>query len=169
MNESTILILLGLGGVLFRCLLKMQSLMDDANSLNVKFGGKMYLKKDYLSISACVLSVALWYGIFGEVGNKYPYVLDFKRTLFVFAGYGGSSVIQAAFDKFGSSAKKYIRGFGDVKSNVSDMLTGIGKDASLDEVIEKGNEVTGSDVTVAPPAPKEVIVPPDSNVKPTDV
>ena len=169
MNESTVLILLGLTGAIFGCLIKMKNLQDAANSANVNFNWKTYWKKDYIAIIASIISVLIWYGVFGEWEKKYPGITDVKRTLFVVAGYSGATVIQYAFDRFTNSAKKYITGYVDVKTNIADITTGIGKEASLDRVIEKGAEATGVDVTKAPPAPKEVIVPSDSDIKPKDV
>lgn len=159
MNESFILILLGVAGVAFGCLIKMRRLQGDADSANVKFGWGMYWRKDYLAILASFLSVAIWYGVFGEWAKKYPYIIDIKRTLFVFCGYGGAELIQFGFDSFGGSAKKYIRKYVDIKTNISDMMTNVQPASTLEKVIEKGNEVTGEDVTKAPPAPKDVTVP----------
>lgn len=159
MNESIILLLLGSAGVLFHCLIKMKSLKDSAISANLNFHWwKTYVKKDGIAITTSFLSVLIWYGIFGEVGNKYPYVLDFKRTIFVFAGIAGSVIIQFAADAFTNSAKKQIQKVVDIKTNISDMAANITPTDTIEKVIEKGNELTGKDVTNAPPAPKEVEV-----------
>jgi len=155
-KESIIVIILGLIGVAYGCLRKMGKLQAEADSANVKFNRKIYWTKDRISIISSVLSVAIWYAIFGEWAKKYPGIIDIKRTLFVVAGYSGTSIIQDAFDGFTQSAKKYIRSYVDVKTNTADMMTGVSKAAPIDKVIEKGNEITGADVTKAPPAPKDV-------------
>lgn len=155
-NESFIVILLGIVGVAFNCTIKMMRLKGDADSANVKFSFGIYWRKDYIAIIAAFLSVAIWYGIFGEWAKKYPQIIDIKRTLFVVAGYSGSSIIQLAFDKFTQSAKKYISSYVDVKTNISDMVTNVSPSTTVEKVIEKGKEVTGEDVTKAPPAPKDI-------------
>lgn len=156
MNESFILITLGLVGVLFHCLGKMKTLYDSATSANLKFNWwEMYVKKDLIAIIMSFLSVLIWYLCFGEVGKKYPIVSDLKRVSFLMAGMVGSYIIQLVADwVYKYSARRIIQKFVDVKTNVSDIVTGPTK--TVQEIIEKGTEATGVDVSQSPPAPKTV-------------
>jgi hypothetical protein len=62
MNNDFILIICGLSGVLFHCVLKCKSLLDYAQAGNVEFHWqKDYLRKDYLAIILSLLSVGIWY------------------------------------------------------------------------------------------------------------
>jgi hypothetical protein len=150
--------MLGMGGVLFHCLLKMKRLKEEAISANVKFNWyDTYVKKSYIAIILSFLSVFLWFMLFGEWEKKYPSISGIRRTLFVVSGFSGSYIIQFVLDGLTNSAKKYIQKFVDVKSNVSDITTG--PVATLNDLINKGSAATGEDVTKAPPAPKNVDVP----------
>jgi hypothetical protein len=116
----TTLILAGLSGVLFHCLLKLNSLLQDARVANVDFRPvRDYWKKDVVSILISFLSVGIWYLVFGEVGNKYKGLQDFKITSFVVMGMIGSYIIQLIMSK----AKKRIRTIVDEKTNIADNKT----------------------------------------------
>src|SRR5687767_9872702 len=139
MNESFVLIMLGISGVVFHCLLKMKSLNSYATSANLKFNWwEGYVKKDAFAIILSFLSVFIWYFTFGEIGKRYPGMLDFKRITFVLMGITGSYLIQVASDTFTNSAKKAIQKFVDVKTNISDIVTGPTK--TVEEVIKKGDK-----------------------------
>lgn len=117
MNTDIILILAGLAGVLFHCLLKLKSLLDDARAANINFNAvKDYWKRDFVSIALSFLSVGIWFLIFGEVGAKYKAVEDFKITSFVLMGMIGSYLIQYAMSK----AKRKVREVIDAKTNTLD-------------------------------------------------
>ena len=156
MSENMILILLGIAGVIFHCLEKMKNLRDSALSANLTFHWyQTYVKKDMIAIALSFISVFIWYGTFGEVGKKYSVVLDFTRISFVLAGITGSYIIQLIADIAKGSAKKTIMKYVDVKTNISDIVTQTGKSATIDEVITKGSDATGEDVTKTPePLPK---------------
>lgn len=113
----TELIIAGTAGVLFHCLLKLNSLLQDARVGNVDFRPvKDYWKKDAVSIILSFLSVGIWYLVFGEVGKKYPNLEEFKITSFVLMGMMGSYVIQLVL----SRAKKRIRNIVDTKTDIAD-------------------------------------------------
>jgi len=157
MNESYILILLGIAGVLFHCLAKMKTLQDASRSANLKFNWiDTYVKKDSIAIIMSFISVGIWYLCYGEVSMKYPILVGLKRVSFVMAGIVGSFFIQFLADRFTNSAKKQIQKFVDVKSNIADIVIGTNKTDTVKDVIDKGNKLTGEDVTQAPPAPKDV-------------
>lgn len=147
MNNSLILILAGVAGVLFHCLLKLNSLLKKARTANVKFNAwNDYWKKDAVSIFLSFLSVGIWYMIFGEVSRKYPAIQDFVITSYVVMGALGSYILQKVL----SRAEGKINEFIDVKTNISDKITGVSANATLKEVVEKGTEMTGEDVTKKP-------------------
>lgn len=111
------LILSGLAGVLFHSLLKLNSLLTDARKANMNFNWyKDYVYRDFPSIAMSLLSVGIWYLVFGEIAAKYTNVDDFARVSFVAMGGIGSYVIQL----FMSKAKKQIRKVIDEKTNIAD-------------------------------------------------
>lgn len=117
MKENLIVILCGVFGVLFQCLLKVRSLLKDAQVANMNFSWKKdYAIKDAPSIALAFLSIGIWYYIFGEVANKYPGIADFKRVSFVLMGGVGSYLIQMAF----GTAKDRIRKVVDRKTDIAD-------------------------------------------------
>lgn len=111
------LIISGLAGVLFHSLLKLNSLLTDARKANMTFRWyRDYVYRDFPSIAMSILSVGIWYLVFGEVADKYKNVEDFARVSFVAMGGIGSYVIQL----FMSKAKKQIRQVIDEKTNKAD-------------------------------------------------
>lgn len=117
MQENLIVILCGIAGVFFQSLLKIRSLLKDAQVANINWSWKKdYLYKDYPSIILAVTSVLIWYYIFGEVARKYPAITDLKRVSFVLMGGVGSYLIQMAF----GTAKDKIRKVVDKKTDIAD-------------------------------------------------
>lgn len=113
------LIVSGLAGVLFHSLLKLNSLLTDARKANMNFNWyRDYVYRDFPSIAMSVLSVGIWYLVFGEVADKYNSVAEFARVSFVAMGGIGSYVIQL----FMSRAKKQIRKVIDEKTNELDSI-----------------------------------------------
>jgi len=112
--ELLIYFVAGLIGVLIHCVIRANSLMKDAQRLKVPFTIKDYVSKDFLGISLSILMVFVWILIFGEVGLKYPKILDYIRGSFIAMGLFGSVIIQAVFNK----GKAYIRG--KIDDTVSD-------------------------------------------------
>lgn len=117
MNENILLIICGLAGVLFHCLLKLQGLLTDARVANIKFNAiQDYWIRDAISISLSLLSVGIWYLVYKEVANKYEVVSGWTRISFVGMGLLGSYIIQL----IASRAKKRIRQVVDAKTNAID-------------------------------------------------
>jgi hypothetical protein len=117
MQENLIVILCGVFGVLFQCLLKLRGLLKDAQVANHHFEWKKdYVYRDFPSILLAFLSVGIWFYIFGEVSNKYKAIIDLKRITFVLMGGVGSYLIQMAF----GTAKDRIRKIVDRKTDVAD-------------------------------------------------
>lgn len=122
MQDNIIVIVCGISGVVFSCLLTLKGLLKDAQAANVEFRWKRdYVKKDSPSILMAFLSVGIWYYIFGEVAAKYPGIADFKRMSFVLMGGVGSHLIQMAF----GTAKERIRKIIDKKTNELNEMKGL--------------------------------------------
>lgn len=116
-TDEFYLIICGFAGVLFHCLLKLNSLLTDARKANMDFNWyKDYLYLDFISILLSVLSVGIWYLIFHEMANKYHGIQDFARVSFVTMGGIGSYAIQLAMSK----AKSKIRDVIDKKTDIAD-------------------------------------------------
>lgn len=114
--ETLILFACGFLGVFLQCCIKANSLIVDAGKLNTKFTIKDYLSKDFLAITMSIAMIFVWFLLFGEVGTKYPKILDYIRGSFFGMGLTGSYLIQAIFNR----SKSYIRKVMDEKSNISD-------------------------------------------------
>lgn len=116
--ETLILLILGILGVVAHSLIKANSLQKDATVANIKFTLFDYLNCDWLGISASFIMVLIWILVFGEVGAKYPQILDYVRLSFAGMGFFGSYILQTIFSK----GKKYIRTVVDEKTNIADKL-----------------------------------------------
>jgi len=117
MTDTLIPILTGIGGVLFHCLLKLNSLLKNARAANIDFNAaRDYWKRDVIGISLSFLSVGIWFLIFGEIGAKYPSLVAFRVTSFFVMGAMGSYVLQLLLN----TAQKKINAVVDRKSNESD-------------------------------------------------
>ncbi len=117
MNQALILDLCGIAGVLFHCLLKLNSLLTDARVANIDFRWrKDYLQKDIVPIMLSFLSVVIWHLVFAEVAASYPKISAFARVSFVGMGMLGSYLIQLLM----SRAKKQIRKVVDQKTDIAD-------------------------------------------------
>jgi hypothetical protein len=103
--EYLIYFVAGFLGVFIHCVIKANSLMTDARRLKVEFTIKDYLTKDFLGVSLSIAMIFVWLLIFGEVGLKYPKILDYIRVSFIGMGLFGSVIIQAIFNR----GKNYIR------------------------------------------------------------
>lgn len=129
MNNNLILIICGFMGVVLQCLFKCNSLLTDARAGNIAFHWKKdYLQRDAIPIMASVLSVGVWFMIFGEAAARSPWIAGWIRTSFVFAGGVGSFAIQYVF----GSAKKLIRNAVDRKTDELNRIKGtVGEKTAL--------------------------------------
>ena len=116
--EMLIYLLAGLLGVVAHCFCKAKDIIDYAEKANIEFSVSQYFKKDWFSIGMSILSVLIWLLIFGEVGAKYPKIIDFIRCTFILMGFLGSYIIQ----KFFSRGKSYISNIIDQKTNIADNI-----------------------------------------------
>lgn len=111
------LILAGLAGVIFHCLLKLNHLLNAARVANINFRAwKDYWVKDAVSVLLSFLSVGIWYLIFGEISAKYPALQGYTITSFVVMGAMGSYLIQLGL----STAQKRINKIIDTKTDIAD-------------------------------------------------
>jgi len=118
MENILILFACGFLGVFIHCCIKANSLIVDAEKANINFTVKDYLNKDALGISVSIAMIFLWFLIFGEVGAKYPKIIDFIRTTFGLMGFFGSYIAQKIF----SRGKQYINNVIDKKTNIADNI-----------------------------------------------
>lgn len=117
MSDNALLVICGLAGVLFHCLIKLQGLLTDARVANIKFNAwKDYWVFDAVSIFLSILSVGIWLLIYKEVQGKYEDITNWTRVSFVAMGLVGSYGIQ----KLASRAKKRINEITDDKTNKHD-------------------------------------------------
>jgi len=82
-----------------------------------------------------------------EFINWKPDVLNYIKYFFAVLGAFGPTIVQ---EKWGSF-KKGITKLLDVKANISDAM--VGKTTTVASAVEKGNELTGMDVTKPTTAP----------------
>lgn len=122
MQENIIVIACGIFGVLFQCLLKLRSLLKDAQVANVNFNAwKDYWKRDAVSIILAFIPVIIWYMVFAEVSAKYESLVALKRVSFVLIGGVGSYALQLIF----GTAKDKIRSVIDKKTNELNVEKGL--------------------------------------------
>lgn len=125
MQENLIVIICGISGVLFQCLLKLRSLLKDAQAANVNFNAwKDYWKHDAVSIILAFIPVVIWYMVFAEVSAKYEALVNLKRVSFVLIGGVGSYALQLIF----GTAKDKIRSIIDKKTNELNVEKGLPED-----------------------------------------
>lgn len=116
MQETYILLCLGMLGVAIHTLMKAQSLKTDMEKANLEFVFSKYLNKDFLGIGISFLSVIVWLFLQPEVSTKYPYLQNWVRGSYFAIGMMGSYIIQL----FLSGSKKWLRKQIDVKTNKAD-------------------------------------------------
>lgn len=129
MNNDFILIICGFLGVITQCLIKCDSLLRDARASNANFHWKKdYVQRDAIPIMLAVLSVFIWYMLYGEAAGKYPAIIGKIRISFFCAGAVGSFAIQYALGK----AKSRIRSVVDRKTDELDRMKGtVGEKTAL--------------------------------------
>lgn len=121
MQDSILLIGVGLGAVVIHCMFKVNSLLRDAQAGNVSFSWKKdYLYKDYLSIIISFSLVFLWYFLYTEFASNYPQLDGWKVTSFVGVAWFGSYIVQQVMGR----GKKLIRKAIDEKTNQLNSLLG---------------------------------------------
>lgn len=132
-----------LGQILHLATVKVPSLRAKSRTNNHKFNFMEWLKEDWnLILATNVLGGLLLIGL-DEFFNWKPELEDFAKWLFAFVGTFGSSLAMRL-----SSYEKKIMEFLDIKANISDKL--VGKTTGMQDLINKGSDAVGNDVTISP-------------------
>lgn len=118
MDETHVLLTLGMLGVAIHTLMKAQSLKTDMEKANLEFVFSKYLSKDFLGIAISFLSVFVWLLLQPEVSAKYQGLQNWIRGSYFAIGMMGSYVIQLLL----SGSKKWLRKQIDEKTNKADGL-----------------------------------------------
>lgn len=109
----------GVLGILFQIfVIKLPSLKNKAAAANHPFTLGEYFKNDWLTIVGSFLTLAILIYCLDELLNLKPQLMSYIKWLFVFVGFTGSSIIQAAF----SVTNKKIMEVINIKTNALDAL-----------------------------------------------
>jgi len=96
--------------------LKLRSMQVKSKAANLEFRLLDYFKEDWLSITACFLTIILFLLFIDEVFNINDKIIDFVKIGFGFVGYTGSDVASRLF----SEVDKKINSVIDYKTNIAD-------------------------------------------------
>ena len=96
--------------------LKLRSMQVKSKVANLEFRLLDYFKEDWLSITACFLTIILFLLFIDEVLNINDKIIDFVKIGFGFVGYTGSDVASRLF----SEVDKKINSVIDYKTNIAD-------------------------------------------------
>ena len=96
--------------------LKLRSMQVKSKAANLEFRILDYFKEDWLSITACFLTIILFLLFIDEVLNINDKIIDFVKIGFGFVGYTGSDVASRLF----SEVDKKINSVIDYKTNIAD-------------------------------------------------
>lgn len=96
--------------------LKLRSMQIKAKAANLNFALHEYFKEDWLSITACFLTITLFLLFADEVLHFNEKIIFYIKIGFGFVGYTGSDVAS----RFFSVVDKKINSVIDYKTNVAD-------------------------------------------------
>jgi len=96
--------------------LKLRSMQVKSKAANLEFRILDYFKEDWLSITACFLTIILFLLFIDDVLNINDKIIDFVKIGFGFVGYTGSDVASRLF----SEVDKKINSVIDYKTNIAD-------------------------------------------------
>jgi hypothetical protein len=114
--------LIGLLGVLFHQIIKIRSLRKRTIAANKKWSFSEYVYNDWPSMVLAVLSIVIVLIIQSELMNRWPWLQEWLKALYIGVGYMGSSILQS----FLSKSEKQLLTIIDKKTNIADrMSTGI--------------------------------------------
>ena len=116
MKEEIICIVCAVLGFAFVTFSRMQSMRSDFESNKQPFVTRKYFEKEGFGMIASLISIALWYFWFAEVGAKYPGLLGYKIASFIAFGAMGSWILPRFFGK----TKGFIRKVMEVNSETED-------------------------------------------------
>lgn len=108
----------GLLGILCHVFfLKLPALKNTADVSNIHFTPKTYFEQDWIPLVASVLTVVVFAFVLDEVLKIHPMVAQYLKFFFVFIGYTGSSVLQAALGVTDKKFKDIINKKTDIADN----------------------------------------------------
>lgn len=111
---------IGFCGALLQVLIKMKSLEIKSRKANLKFSPLAYLKEDFLSLSASILTLLMCLFLIDEVFKLNPKIVDYVKWLFAFIGYTGSDIMTRIFGVMNKQINNAI----DDKTTIADEKTG---------------------------------------------
>jgi archaellum biogenesis protein FlaJ (TadC family) len=111
--------LVALIGMALQTVLKMKSLQDKARVANISFRPMDYLKNDWLSMTASILTIVLFLFFVDNILNWKPAVIDYIKIGFAFVGYTGSDIASRLFGVVNKKINTVI----DVKTNIADNVS----------------------------------------------
>lgn len=110
-------------GMALQMVLKLQSLQNKAAAANVEFNGRLYLRKDWLSIVASLLTIVLFLLFIDNILKWKPQIVDFLKIFFGFVGYTGSDIASRLFSVVNRQINNVINlKFGDPKTEGTTVL-----------------------------------------------
>lgn len=135
-----------LGQLLHLLLVKIPGLRGRARAANKEFVFTDWWKEDWnIIIATNIIGVMALIGLDELLGWK-PEIQNVIKWFFAGVGMGGSTIVM----KYGSKYEKILMSVLDIKSNIADNV--VGHTDSVDELIVKGKQAIGTDIT-KPPTP----------------
>ena len=109
--------LAGLSGICAHVLfIKLPELKKSSKVANRPFVLSGYFSDEWLALASSVLTILIAMLVIDEIIKWQPFVIDWLKWFFVFIGYTGSSLLQAALGKTADKINQVI----DVKTNIAD-------------------------------------------------
>lgn len=150
MNTSTFFLLIQcvlmfiFGQCVHLLLVKMPALKKRVRAVNKKFLFREWWDEDWnIIIGTQFIGAMVIIGL-NEIVAWKPEILEYVRWFFAAVGAFGSTIAMSKYSQY----EKTITGLMDIKSNISDTVTG--GTTTVAETIEKGTQVTGQDISHAP-------------------
>lgn len=132
------------GQLLHLLVVKIPSLRNKTRQANKKFSLKDWFAEDWnLIIGLNILGSMFLIGL-DEVLAWKPEIQNVVKWFFAAVGAFGNSIVLQKFSKYEHVLGSVL----DIKANIADKV--IGPTADVSELIEKGTEATGTDVTIPP-------------------
>ena len=117
MNTTIECFIAGLLGLLFHVfVIKLPAVKKRSEAANLPFTLSAYLKADWLALSSSVLTIVIGVFILDEITQYRPSILEWVKFFFIFIGYTGSSILQAALGRFDKATREVV----DIKTNIAD-------------------------------------------------
>lgn len=132
------------GQLLHLLVVKIPSLRIKTRQANKKFSLKDWFIEDWnLIIGLNILGSMFLMGL-DEVLAWKPEIQNVVKWFFAAVGAFGNSIVLQKFSKYEHVLGSVL----DIKANIADKV--VGPTADVNELIEKGSEATGVDVTIPP-------------------